>query len=297
MTYDYIRKANILPLEGFEDQILHNIDFFPNFNSDKFTMASTATESSTFPLFSSLPPELRSQIWRDALPDKARPALYFYKKSCWRSRRLSETILNFNFRYDILDEVHFEFSLVFVNHEARRVALAWVHEQGIKIRPRRDKQRPVFVCPFKVKRAPCYVTLDKWEDFLREPDNRTFQPHLSGEIVDIEPDLERIAVPDALLRSKIDTLLEMPWCRFGVQMLFIPVDAQPHDGDMTVQKQWKLESIQGEVFSCNYECASDVFGDSAYIGDEVQASKKLVEGRTKNDMRNFGIRPIFAVRR
>lgn len=110
-------------------------------------MAVVATNSSTFPLFSSLPPELRNQIWCVAMPDKVGPAFYFYRKGCWCPRSLSksdeeygpeydENILFFEFRYDLLDDAQFEVPLVFVNREARGIALAWVREQGIELRSR-----------------------------------------------------------------------------------------------------------------------------------------------------------------
>lgn len=130
---------------------LHELDF-PK------TMAVVATNSSIFPLFSSLPPELRNQIWRDAVPDKVGPALYFYRNGYWCPRRLSksdkgydpekdENNLNFEYRHDLLDDAQFEVPLVFVNLEARGIALAWVREQGIEIRFCENRQHPIFVRP------------------------------------------------------------------------------------------------------------------------------------------------------
>lgn len=178
-------------------------------------MAAAATNSSSFPLFSSLPLELRDQIWRDALPDEVGPALYFYRKGCWCPRRLlqsdeeydptnQELNLNFEFRHDLLDVVQFELPLFFVNREARNIALAWVREHGTEIRALEGRQSLVFVCPFNPIRDVLYIALDKWDDFLREPDDRCFQPDLLEQLISVKPaDITRIAVSEALLRSEI----------------------------------------------------------------------------------------------
>jgi len=183
------------------------------------TMAAAATNSSTFPLFSSLALELRDQIWRDALPDKVGPALYFYRKGCWCPRYLSqsdeeydpmdhELNLNFEFRHDLLDVVQFEVPLFFVNREARNIALAWVREHGIEMSAREDRQSPVFVCPFNPIRDVLYIALDKWDEFLREPDDRCFQPDILGQIITVKSaDVTRIAVPEALLRGEVAAAL------------------------------------------------------------------------------------------
>lgn len=69
----------------------------------------------------------------------------------------------------------FEVPLLFVNREARGIALAWVREQGIEIRPREHRQYPIFVRPFDPMRDVLYVALDKWDDLLREPNDWKFQ--------------------------------------------------------------------------------------------------------------------------
>ena len=79
-------------------------------------IATAATNSSTSPRLSSLPAELRNRIWRDALPDKDGPALYFYRKRCWCPRRLlksdegyddsdEQSNLHLEFRHDLVDHV------------------------------------------------------------------------------------------------------------------------------------------------------------------------------------------------
>ncbi|KAL9630073.1 MAG: hypothetical protein Q9164_006597 [Protoblastenia rupestris] len=281
-------------------------------------MTAAATNSSRFPLFSSLPPELRNQTWRNALPEKLGPALYFYRKGCWCPRRLSESDegydpendennLNFEFRHDLLDDVQFEVALVFVNREARGIALAWVREQGIEIRRRENRQYPVFVRPFNPIRDALYIELNKWMDFLCEPDDRRFQPDLFEQLLVTETDLKRIAVPEALLRSEVATLPEMLRHFFNLKVLLIIVNAQPNlqsgDNDMKVQRRWEFECAQGGAFFWNDDRGCFDFGDCEYIGDETlyrlieEASKGLGQELAKNDIRSFEIRLVFAVRK
>ena len=281
-------------------------------------MAAAATKPSTFPLFTSLPRELRDQIWRDALPDKVGPALSFYRKGCWCPRRLSdsnlgydpendENNLNFEFRHDLLDDIQFEIPLVYVNREARDLAFAWLREHGIQIRPREDRQYPVFVRPFDPMRDALYVALNRWDDFLCEPDDRLSQSDLFEQLVDIKSDLTRIAVPAALLRSEVASLPEMFRYSFNVKVLLVVVDPQPDlqsaDNDVKVQHWWDFESIQGGAFFWNDDRDGFDSENSKYIGDEAvyrlieEASRGLGEGLADDHIRGFEVRPVFAVRR
>ena len=197
-------------------------------------MAAASSNSSIFPLFSSLPLELRDQIWRDALPDQTRPALYFYRSECWCIRDLlpsdeeyhyqnDEPNLTFEFRYDLLDVVQFEVALFFVNREAHDIALAWMREHGIEIRAREDRQSPVFVCPFNLIRDVLYIALDKWDNFVREPDVQySLRPDLRRRSIHIKPaDVTRIAVSEALLRSEgAAVLIELLVITFLVSFFF-----------------------------------------------------------------------------
>ena len=281
-------------------------------------MAAPAINSSRFPLFSNLPPELRNQIWRDVLPNKVGPALFFYRKGCWCPRRLSESDegydrendennLNFEFCHDLLDDVQFEVTLVFVNCEARSIALAWVREHGIKIRCRKDRQYPVFVRPFNPMRDALYIELNKWTDFLCEPDDRRFQPDLYEQLLDIKTDLTQIAVPEVLLQSEVATLPEMLRHFFNLKVLLIVVNAQPDlrsgDDDVKVQRRWDFESTESRAFFWNDDRGCFDFGDSEYIRDEAlyklieEVEKGLGHGLTENHIQNFEIRRVFAVRR
>ena len=281
-------------------------------------MAAAAIKSPTFPLFTSLPRELRDQIWRDALPDKVGPALSFYRTGCWCPRHLlefddgydpenDENNLNFEFRHDLLDDIQFEIPLVHVNREARDLAFAWVHEQGIEIRPCKGRLYTVFVRPFDPMRDALYVALDRWDDFLCEPDDRLSLPDLFEQLVDNKSDLTRIAVPVALLKSELASLSEMFRYFFNLKALFVVVDPQPDlqpaGNEVKVHHRWDFESIQGGAFFWNNVRGGFDSENGEYIGDEAvyrlieEASRRLGEGLANEHIRSFEVRPVFAIRR
>ena len=177
-------------------------------------MAAAAFNSSTFHLFSSLAFELRNQIWRDALPETVGPALYFYKKGCWCHRLLLPSDEKYDhdhdhspnicseFRHDLLDAVQVKIPLFFVSHEARNVALAWVREHNIQIHD--DRQFPIFTCPFVPLRDVLYIALERWDEFLCEPDDRHMSPDSIGQYFYFKSaDVTGIAVPEALFQNKV----------------------------------------------------------------------------------------------
>ena len=282
-------------------------------------MAAAATNSATFPLFTSLPRELRDQIWRNALPNKVGPALSFYRKGCWCPRRLrefddgydpedDENNLNFEFRHDLLDDIQFEIPLAYVNREARDLAFAWNLEQGIEIRPCKVRPYPFFVRPFDPTRDVLYVALDRWEDFLCEPDDRLFQPDVYEQLFNVKSDLTLVALPVALLRSELASLRQMVFrYLFNLKALFVVVDPQPDlqstDNEAKVHHRWDFESIQGGALFWNNDRGGFDSESGEYIGDEAvdrlieEASRRLGGWLASEQIRSFEVRPVFAVKR
>jgi hypothetical protein len=309
-------------------------------------MAAAATNTSIFHLFTSLAPELRDQIWRAALPDEVRPVLYFYKKGGWCPRRLlpsderynpetNELNVNFEFRHDLLDAVQLEIPLFFVNREARNIALAWIREHNIDIRVYAYKYgqlpSPVFVSPFDPIYDALYIALDKWDEFLCEPDDRCFQPDMVEQFIHVQPaDITRIAMPEALFRGEGEVavalaelmVITIPFSFlylyfsdlrklqdrfFGqLQVLFImvdtPLDLQATNNGMKIQPRWELENIEGGAFFWNHDRGRFDFNENGYAIDEAlyklmeEINKSLGEELVKNSIRSFEVRPVFAVR-
>lgn len=273
--------------------------------------------SSTFPLFSHLPPELRTQIWRDALPDEELPALYPYKRGCWHPRWLSPSDEGYSpgphpniwmeFRHDLLDNIQVELPLVFVNHEARSITLAWARQQNINIRFCESRQYHIFTRPFNPNRDALYIMPERLYDFYMETYDRMDQPDLFDHFVTFPyPFLYYFAVPEALLPADGDPLVEM-FREFSCpKVLFVIVNTPPEftDHELKVQPQWGLERPEQGRALCwdpNRQCFD--WGDGEYFGDEAlywrieEGSKKLIPGLVSEGIRSLEIRPVRAIRR
>ena len=71
------------------------------------------------------------------------------RKGCWEvlpptSDESKE--LPMVFQHHLLDNIQIEIPLAFVNHEARDVALCWIHEQDIKVRVNNNTQPYILTC-------------------------------------------------------------------------------------------------------------------------------------------------------
>ena len=283
-------------------------------------MAVAATQSILY-AFSSLPLELRDQIWREAMPSKIGPALHFYRtgKEYWRPRRRLQSEegyyheneglnLIFEFRYDLLDDVQFEVPLLFVNREARHIALPWVREQRLQMRRREGRRYPVFVRPFELTRDALYVAPDNWIDLLMEPHDRAFQPDLVNRIMDVETAVTRIALPEAVIHTQLTTLSEVFDYFHSVRVLLIVVnaelDVQPADDDMKVQRRWEFDSVRGGAFFWNSERRRLEYSGGDFIGGEAlyalingELNEELTKALRYGNISGLEIRPVFAVRR
>lgn len=242
-----------------------------------------AASAATFPLFSSLPPELRAQIWCASLPCEVGPALYLYRKGIWSSRHLregdegympenDELNLCLEFRLDLLDDVQFEVPLLSVNREAREFGLAWVRDQGAEIRPRQDVSYPSVVRPFDLDRDALYVPLNKQEDFAKEPLDLQFGPDLIDRMLDVRCHLYRLAVPEALFLNRSDavTMLQMVYHDFpNVKEIFVISDPQPvlpsadSDQATTWHHWWEFESSTDGALLWNNDSSSFHFDDKS----------------------------------
>ena len=308
-------------------------------------MEVATTNTSVFHLFKSLAPELRHQIWHAALPDKVGPVLYFYKKGGWNPRSLSlsdkrynledhEPYVDIEFRHDLLDVVQVQIPLFFVNREARNVALAWIQKHDITIRAYAreygQSKAPVFVSRFDPTHDALFVAVDKWNEFLCEPDDRCFQSDLVDKFLHtLSANITRIAMPEALFRGEgevaaalaelfviiisfsfldlcFSDLQNLQDRFFGqLRVLFIivdtPSDLQPVNNDMKIQPRWELKNVGGAFF-WNHDHGRFDLNESEHVIDEApcklieEINKWLGKEFIKNSIRSFEVRPVFAIR-
>ncbi|KAF7622111.1 hypothetical protein F9C07_8145 [Aspergillus flavus] len=274
--------------------------------------------TAVFTLFPNLPPELRNQIWRDTLPDKVRQALYFYKRGCWRTRRLTEDDEDYShdndqlnicheFRHDLLDPMKFEVPLLFVNSEARGVALTWMQGQGLKIRFCEDRQNPIVIRSFDPDHDTLYISLKTWDDFSNEPYEIVFPPdHGSGYYNCAPPAFTRIAVPEAFFQHDIP-LSDLFHFYCSLEKVFIIPDAQSdiqsEMNDLKMQRRWELQSTQGPMLFWNND--RDCFEWKHNAGDSNNAMNSVIEKACDGldealefyEMKSFEVRAVYAVRK
>ena len=271
----------------------------------------TAANHSLFHQFPRLPAELRIQIWRNALPDKDGPALYFYEKGCWYARFVSERQLTLEFYGYFLDYVEVEVPMVFVNHEARAIALTWFREQQIKMWFREERKgHHIFMRPFDVIDDFLYVSSDKFKDFCCERWDRLSQLELNYSPVGTERSLRRIAVSaEALLQGDFEAVPMVLFRHSDLIALFVVVnwqvlDLQIDDSDMKVQRRWELDTALGMAFVWNHdhrrfdwENGDCIAEEALYKRIEEVGAGVIGQWLIRQHMRRFEIRPAFAVRR
>ncbi|KAJ3541799.1 hypothetical protein NM208_g2437 [Fusarium decemcellulare] len=261
------------------------------------------SKNSEFLPFSSLAPELRNQIWREAVPDLTGLGLCPYRNGLWLPKFLEPSDeeylpghdnIDLDIRHDLLS-VQIEVSLYSVNHEARGVALAWIREQNIEIRLR--NHRPIFLRKFDISRDVLFIALDKMIDIELDPVNRMEQPDLEGRSVTTHPNIRHFAIPEAAFRSDDSLRHLMDWyC--GLNVLFVLVGAQPD-----FEGQWELDTRRGKSFIWDHERGGFKWGPGECLGDEglykriEEDQKGLDEEIRRLPMQSFEIRPIYAVRR
>lgn len=286
-------------------------------------MAEAIIGSPTFPLFSTLPPELRCQIWRDALPNEIAPVLYFWKKGCWCPRRLTaseegydpdrdEHNLLYEFRHDLLDAAQLKLALVSVNFEARDIALAWAREQdGVTLHTTREGSHcPILACPFDLARDVLYFAYDHWDACIREHFDRMFEPDLVERNLEMRVETRRLAVSEEalLLHHDSNVISEIFEHFLRMKVLFVICGVQPDpqfvDGITGVQQRWEFETAQGGAFFWDHDRRAFDFrgGERVPIHEPVykrieEAIEDIVPELTRwNHMRTLEIRLASAIK-
>ncbi|TRX98070.1 hypothetical protein FHL15_001280 [Xylaria flabelliformis] len=274
--------------------------------------------TATFPLFPKLPPELRNTIWHAALPHSMRPGLFPYRAGCWCPRWLlpseagydpinAENNLAFEVRYSLLNKARVHVPMAFVNTDARGIAIAWTREQSSQVCYSSEGDHRGFFRSFDPDLDVVYVAPHQWDRFLSEPLNRQFESDLVGKFVDVRSGFERIGVSEALLRDAEHSLSELFDWYFGLQTLYIIMDA-PSDLDLDSMEN---DTIQGLIWELDrsqrvaswtgsdwefYHTFDDGQGDSRLRESIELASSGLREGLLGMNIKTFEIHITIAVR-
>lgn len=233
-----------------------------------------------FNLFPSLPPELRRLVWEKALPRPLGPQLYCYREGCWGRRTQyflpdeegydPELDLIYEFRHELLNPVRLELPLFFVNHEANKIAVAWMRSQSLRVEFVYPPEG-LFARLFDPDRDTLYVPPHEWNAFLREPALRPFEPDLVERNLDCPGvSFSRLAFSEAMLKTERDPLPDI-FCWYDrVKEIFVlrsPEPALNSEGDsIGLQGAWEMHDVTGPVCS--------------WTGEEIESN---IAGADKND--------------
>lgn len=133
-----------------------------------------SADTFSFTSFTSLPPELRNQIWIQSLPHIG-PAAFIYKQGCWTSSKTwvfsapdfsqpQGEELELRFCHDTLARIPLELPLLLACQEARAIALTWAYNQYGAI-VRRNGISKIF----GFSRDVLYISLAAFDEFCKDP--------------------------------------------------------------------------------------------------------------------------------
>jgi hypothetical protein len=262
-------------------------------------MATTTTTPPSFALFTSLLPELREQIWREALPMVSASILFPYKKGCWIVRDPTKGETGFElgfpdhlellFLYESLDKLHFDIPMFFANSEARNIATTWLREQSLKFKvhsgPVSGHRQPscTFARTFRPDRDILYVPDDKWADFHVEPIDLIAQPEYDNDYYNTTCEVSRLAISETLFTN--GTLEELvDFWNYRIEELFIIAGPQPGGawagGEDGTLERWELDSWNGGSYLWTND-SWEIDVENRQPVDEIRPLQKVIEDTIK----------------
>jgi hypothetical protein len=261
-------------------------------------------------------------IWRQLLPEKDTPALFFYKKGCWLApdnndknggnNKTEDDPLSLVFHYRLLDHVPVRLPLASINYEARNVALAWARQQGIQAVFCPERKRHAFVRPFDPIRDAIFVSLPTWRDFCEEADDCISELFENDRRVDTTSDVQHIALPATILDVGYhDSLLyDLIESHMNIRVIYFIVGTPPslvrdmekeNSGMGTQSRRWELRGGRDKAFIWDEKVCEFRHNRDAWIGGEhlydaiYYASLELAGWLTIDNPSNFRIQPVYVV--
>lgn len=235
-------------------------------------MTST-TISSNFHIFSKLPPEIRTMIWRHALPETDDPALFSYKKGCWHDPDLPGLHphqqypypgyeVQYKFCHKMLDPVPVKLPLALVSYEAREVALAWARQQEFEELFSKVGEFEGFVRRFDPIIDTLFVGHRHLDMLLSDSLCPESAQHSSGgcAVHSRIEEIGKIAMPEKIFRDGIPSggdLSDFVECVLPSAQLFIIKNPQPRfkrKDSMKVQRRWEIAESHDTRFHWHPTC-------------------------------------------
>jgi 2EXR family len=281
-------------------------------------MEAAAASCTSFEPFARLPTELRIIIWRESLPEKDEPALFFYKEGRWRTKPSGEQIdpnddkryVVMYFSYDLLDNVEINkvnIPLLFVNFEARNIALAWARQQGYRMSFCECRQSHVLVRLFDLMRDVFYVPHDKWDAFLTEDVFYMWREDLRGRFIDRNCDFRRLALSATVIEDRKMILADLLYQCHGLEVLFIIVEPLPNlgkkvkDKDVKEHQRWEVKGKEEKAFIWDTVHGRFDSNRETWVDDEAlysliqEVNAESLNGGFTEPEPGFKIQPAIAV--
>lgn len=138
--------------------------------------------------------------------------------------------------------------LLYVNREARGIAMAWYHEQNVEMQWHEKRGCHIFTRGFRPKVDVLYIPWNKMDEVDKEHHAQLTEG--SGSIV-CGPDIRRIAVSGRGRRGYPDVPTSIIHLLSRVKAVFFVIDTPPNlDGAQTeAQPKFEVGGIQGPAFS------------------------------------------------
>ncbi|KAI1270454.1 hypothetical protein F5Y18DRAFT_368360 [Xylariaceae sp. FL1019] len=205
-------------------------------------MDSQTNQAQPPPSLLKLPPELRIIIWRTALDQAVRPALFPYKKGCWMCGEIlpaewesddtnPDPDIIVGFCYKLLGQGQLNVPVASVNTEARCVAIEWArkqaHQQAHRIHYHTTESGARFLRSFDPDHDALYVTKETWSDFPIDHSYPGFD-HLHDKSYFPRPRITKVAISESTLQDVADQMDALWDEYFTVRKLYIVKDA-PRD--------------------------------------------------------------------
>ncbi|KAL6893365.1 hypothetical protein GGI43DRAFT_182258 [Trichoderma evansii] len=287
---------------------------------------SYSPQHRAFHLFPCLPAELRLHIWQDTLPDLHGVTLHGYKKGCWDLRdplegesdeendafTRADKILDF--RLEMLDDVHIDMPIVFVNREARATALSWARTQGIIMDFNTERGCHLFVLPFDPWQDALFINSHKLEEFCLEPADRLAGLQLRGQSAYSNPAITRVALPHTALTSEMSVFYDLlHWFpRLQVIYIIVDIDIGPtlpkysstaerrRATERMKHQRWKVSETQGHSYVWDStdrkfvrNIGTPIGFRSMYREIEDYLAVGIAKVFAKRDVEQFEIRPVL----
>ncbi|KAK5997967.1 hypothetical protein PT974_00335 [Cladobotryum mycophilum] len=190
---------------------------------------------------------LRLQIWEASLPDVDAPAVVFFRERTAEDLEAASWEGHADNPLGTLP-VHVPLPQVYVNHEARRVAIKFCERSGLRMQFRPEIQRCAFFRPFSLVDDILYIPLSKGQEFQHafefdwknEPAKKAYDPSFARNIAVSEP-----LASDPIFATDISQLYT-----FYHRTLHVIFDT-PHEMDQDGPgflsgSSWELRSVSRE---------------------------------------------------